>query len=92
MVKRAAAEGYTFDYLHDESQSVAQALGSERTPEVFVFDRDRRLAYHGAVDDSRDDREVTQDYLRNALDAVLVGSTPAPAETEPVGCSVKWRA
>jgi peroxiredoxin len=91
MRARAAGEGFNFDYLYDEEQTLARALGSERTPEVFVFDRDRRLAYHGAIDDSRDDREVTRHYLRDALDAVLAGSEPPVAETHAVGCTVKWR-
>jgi len=55
MKRRAEGQGFNFDYLYDEDQSVARALGSERTPEVFLFDRDRRLVYHGAIDDSRDD-------------------------------------
>jgi peroxiredoxin len=92
MVARAAAREYAFDYLHDDDQSVARALGAERTPEVYVFDGDRRLAYHGAVDDNRDDRAVTAHYLRDALDAVLAGQTPSPSETAAVGCTVKWRA
>jgi hypothetical protein len=58
---------------------------------VFVFGRDRRLVYHGAIDDSRDERAVEQQYLRDALDAVLAGGEPAVAETPPTGCSVKWR-
>ena len=88
---RAAAEAYTIDYLHDEEQSVARALGSERTPEVYVFAADRRLAYHGAVDDNRDEEAVSAHYLRDALDAVLDGRVPLPSETPAVGCSVKWR-
>lgn len=91
MQKRAERQGFTFDYLYDEDQSVARALGSERTPEVFVYDAERRLVYHGAVDDSRDDTAVTQHYLRDALDAVLAGRAPAVGETPPVGCTVKWK-
>jgi peroxiredoxin len=91
MQKRSREQGFTFDYLYDEPQVVAQALGAERTPEVFVYDRDRRLRYHGAIDDSRDETGVSQQYLRDALDAVLGGNDPAVAETPPVGCTVKWR-
>jgi peroxiredoxin len=91
MRRRAERQGFNFDYLWDEDQSVARALGSERTPEVFVFDRDRKLVYHGAIDDSRDDRAVGSHYLRDALDAVLGGREPAVAETPPSGCTVKWR-
>jgi peroxiredoxin len=91
MQVRAQEQGFNFDYLYDESQSIARALGSERTPEVFVFDGDRKLAYHGAIDDSRDETAVTANYLRDALDAVLAGTAPTVADTPPVGCTVKWR-
>jgi peroxiredoxin len=91
MAVRAREEGFNFDYLYDESQSIARALGSERTPEVFVFDGDRKLVYHGAIDDNRDETAVTGHYLREALDAVLAGRRPEVAETPPVGCTVKWR-
>jgi len=91
MRSRSEREGFNFDYLHDEDQSLARALGAERTPEVFVFDRERRLAYHGAIDDNRDEDAVTTHYLRDALDALLRGGQPEIGETTPVGCSVKWR-
>jgi peroxiredoxin len=91
MRARAERQGFAFDYLYDPSQGVARALEAERTPEVFLFDRDRRLRYHGAIDDSRNEQAVTQHYLRDALDAVLEGSDPPVAETMPVGCTVKWR-
>ncbi len=91
MAKRAEAKGYTFDYLYDESQEIARTLGAERTPEVFLYDGDRKLVYHGAIDDNRDDGAVAAHYLRDALDAVLAGNEPAVAETAAVGCTVKWR-
>jgi peroxiredoxin len=91
MIEHAREAGYEFDYLYDESQEVARALGSERTPEAFVFDADRRLVYHGAVDDNREESDVTQHYLRNAIEAALAGEAPPIADTPPVGCTVKWR-
>src|SRR5919201_212986 len=91
MKARARRRGFNFDYLYDKDQAIARALGSSRTPEVFLFDRDRRLVYHGAIDDSRDERAVTQRHLRDALDAVLDGREPPVTETPPVGCTVKWR-
>jgi peroxiredoxin len=91
MQVRAREQGFNFDYLYDEDQSALRAYGAERTPEVFLFDRDRKLVYHGAIDDSRDEDEVTQQYLRDALDAVLSGQEPAVSETPAVGCSVKYR-
>lgn len=91
MQKRASAERYAFDYLYDEPQTVARELASERTPEVFLFDRDRQLVYHGAIDDSRDEDTVGQQHLREALDAVLSEQEPVVSETPPVGCTVKWK-
>lgn len=92
MKERAREKGYNFPYLYDETQEVARAYGAERTPEVFVFDRDRRLRYHGAIDDNYEDpKKVRRHYLRDALDAVLAGRDPEVAETPPVGCTIKWR-
>lgn len=91
MQARAREQGFNFDYLYDEDQGVARALGAERTPEVFLFDRDRRLVYHGAIDDSRDDRSVTRHYLREALDALLAGEEPPVRDTPAPGCTVKWK-
>ena len=90
MVERADREQFTFDYLHDPDQTVARALGSERTPEAFVFDGSRTLVYHGAIDDNRDEAAVTRKYLREALDAILGGNIPPLAATPSVGCTVKW--
>lgn len=91
MKARSSAQGFTFDYLYDEPQALAHALGAERTPEVFVFDDERRLVYHGAIDDNRDDTAVQQHYLRDALDAVLSDQEPPVRDTPAVGCSVKWK-
>ena len=90
MAANAGRKEFNFDYLHDPEQSLAHALGAERTPEVFVFDRARRLVYHGAIDDSRDDTAVTRHYLRDALEAALAGHRPVPEETAAQGCTVKW--
>jgi peroxiredoxin len=91
MVEHAREAGYSFDYLYDESQELARSLGSQRTPEAFVFDRDRQLVYHGAVDDNREEAEVLTYYLHDAIEAALAGETPPVADTPPVGCTVKWR-
>ena len=92
MQVRAREQGFNFDYLYDESQSIARALGSERTPEVFVFDGEHRLVYHGAPDSDHQDPDGADPWLRNALAAALDGRRPVPAETAPIGCTVKWRA
>jgi redoxin len=91
MGERAREKGFVFPYAQDASQAVARAYGASRTPEVFLLDGERRLAYHGAIDDSADPEEVRVPYLREALDAVLAGRPPAAADTGVVGCTVKWR-
>jgi hypothetical protein len=91
MVERANEKGFVFPFLRDESQEVADAYQAARTPEVFLFDADHRLAYHGAPDSSYQDPTIAVPYLRDALDALLAGQSPPVAETPAVGCTVKWR-
>jgi peroxiredoxin len=83
--------GWPMPYLHDASQEVARAYGAKVTPDVFVLDADRRLRYRGAPDGDYDDPGQRAAWLRDALDAVLAGASPARGETKPVGCSIKWK-
>lgn len=83
---------YRFPYLHDEPQDVARAFGAVCTPDIFVYDRDRRLAYRGRIDDSwKDESKVTQRELAAALDALLAGQRPSTTQRPSMGCSIKWR-
>ena len=91
MIKRANEKRFNFPYLRDETQSLAKALSAVCTPEIFVFNKERKLVYHGRIDDNRDPTKVTKHDLRNALDAITTGKTPAAVETRPFGCSIKWR-
>lgn len=92
MQQRAEEKGFPFPYLFDETQEVARAYGAERTPEVFLFDEQGVLRYHGAIDDNFEQPEaVQQPYLRAALDAILAGQQPPIASTPPVGCTIKWK-
>jgi peroxiredoxin len=84
-------QDWPIPYAFDESQDVARALGSARTPEVFVLDGEQRLVYHGAPDADHADPSANAAWLRGALDAVLEGREVERAETQPRGCSVKWR-
>lgn len=88
----AAEHALPFPYLRDEDQSVARAYRTQRTPEVLVFDSERRLRYHGRVDDSpKDPAGVTDETLRNALDALLAGRRVREPETFAMGCTVTWK-
>ncbi len=83
--------GWPAPYLRDESQQVARAFGAKTTPDVFVLDGEGALRYRGAPDHDYDDPGAGAAWLRGALDAVVRGDEPVPSETDPVGCSVKWR-
>jgi peroxiredoxin len=78
-------------YLRDDSQDVARAYDAKTTPDVFVLDADGILRYRGAPDADYEDPAQNAVYLRDALDAVLAGDAPALTETEPIGCSIKWK-
>lgn len=92
MKKHAAEKDYPFPFVHDESQVVARAYGAERTPEIFLFDQNRRLAYHGVVDDNFEDPDaVTRTYFRDAIEAVLDGTQARTPWVAPKGCTIKWK-
>jgi hypothetical protein len=92
MKERVAGDGgWPAPYLRDESQEVARGYGAKTTPDVFVLDAERRVRYRGAPDSDYRDPQGNAAWLRGALDAVVRGEQPDPAETEPVGCSVKWK-
>lgn len=81
-----------FPYLIDESQEVARKYGAVCTPDIFVYDKDRRLGYHGRVDDSwRDEKQVSQHELKMAIEALLSGEMPSENQNPSMGCSIKWR-
>lgn len=91
MRQRVTSEDWPMPYLHDESQEVARAFGARTTPDAFVLDADGILRYRGAVDADHDDPSLDAIWLRDAVDAVLSRRAPEPAQTKPVGCSIKWR-
>jgi peroxiredoxin len=92
MIERAKAKGFKFPYLRDDTQKVAVAYGALRTPHFYVFDAQRKLRYTGRMDDNpRNPGKETTHELRDAVDAVLAGTTPAVELTNPIGCNVKWR-
>ncbi|HEV3094550.1 MAG TPA: thioredoxin family protein [Solirubrobacteraceae bacterium] len=91
---RERVRGGDFDgvpYLHDGSQAVARAYEAKTTPDVFVLDAAGILRYRGAPDADYEDPSQNATWLRDALDAVLDGRAPERANTEPIGCSIKWK-
>jgi len=93
LLARSRKKGYGFPYLVDESQDVARAFDAVCTPDIYVYDRSRRLAYHGRIDDNwNDPKKVTRRELAAALDALLAGERPAREQLHSIGCSIKWKA
>ena len=92
MKERAAEKGFNFPYLRDESQAVARAYDAACTPDIFVFDRDRKLIYNGRIDDNwQEPQAVTRRDLREVLDAALGGGTVDFEHVPSMGCSIKWK-
>lgn len=93
MLEEAREGGYTFPYLFDETQAVARAFRAACTPDFFLFDGERRLAYRGQFDDSRPSNQVpvTGADLRKAADLILAGERPGADQVPSVGCNIKWK-
>jgi len=91
MVRWAKEKHFNFPYLRDETQAVARAYGAERTPHIFLFERDRTLRYTGAIDDNtQDPTKVKRHYLREAIDAILTNQSVRETQTHAIGCTIKW--
>jgi peroxiredoxin len=93
-LRRMASEwGFDFPVCFDESQAVAKSYAAACTPDFFLFDQNRRLAYRGQLDDSRPSNEkpVTGADLRAAIDAVLAGRPVNPEQRASLGCNIKWK-
>lgn len=92
MASEARSAGYTFPYLLDETQAMAKAYRAACTPDLFLFDEQRKLVYRGQFDDSRPGKgSATGADLRAACDALLAGSPMPPNQKPSIGCSIKWK-
>jgi peroxiredoxin len=88
----ARAHHFTFPYLYDETQETAKAYGAVCTPDLFLFDANKKLVYRGQFDSSRPGRGApTGADLRAAADAMLAGRKLSDDQTPSVGCSIKWK-
>ncbi len=92
MAELAERKGFDFPYCFDESQAVARAYGAVCTPDIFLFDADHRLYYHGQFDNTRPGQGQAHGAdLHSAIKSLVQGQA-APADTKPsVGCSIKWK-
>jgi glutathione peroxidase-family protein len=92
MQARARTLGMQFPYVVDATSNVARSFGATRTPEVFLFNAEMRLVYHGAIDDNAYEAdEVQARYLQDALTAIVEGRAIPTPTTRSVGCTIKFR-
>jgi thiol-disulfide isomerase/thioredoxin len=93
MILNAQKNGYTFPYLFDETQEVAKAYDAACTPDIYVFDKNLELCYHGQYDGSRpgNNISVTGTDLISALNSILAGNTYINAQIPSIGCNIKWK-
>ena len=94
MHAEAQKQGYTFPYLFDADQSVAQSYHAACTPDLFLFDSQMKLVYRGQIDDSRPKNglPLTGADIRRAMDTVLAGKPPLEVQRPSIGCNIKWKA
>ena len=86
----AKSQNYNWNYVVDKNNEVADAFGANRTPECFLFDKDLKLVYHGAIDDNPSDPSaVNKEHLKNAIDELIAGKEITVKESRSVGCSIK---
>lgn len=92
MQQRAKEKNYPYPYLQDEAQSVARSYQAQCTPDIYVFDQERKLRYHGRVNDVRQTADTaTTHELADALEALLAGQQPTADQKPSMGCSIKWK-
>ena len=93
MKEEADARGYEFAYLYDEDQSVAKAYKAACTPDFFLFDSNKKLAYRGQLDSSRPGNgiPVSGQDLTRAMDQLVAGQEVPADQTPSIGCNIKWK-
>jgi len=84
-------KGSNYIYGYDESQKIGHAYGATNTPQFFVLDKERKIRYTGAMDDSQTESRVKKTYLKDAVEALLKGDAPPIDETQPKGCNVQYK-
>ena len=92
MQNTAREKGINFIYLHDETQEVAKAYRAVCTPDIYLFDADQKLVYHGRLDDNWEHPELVKEHsLRLAIEEVLSGNEISRKQVPSMGCSIKWK-
>lgn len=92
MKKRAPEWGINFPYLRDEGQEVAKSYDAQCTPDIYLFDQNRKLYYRGRINNNWQDlAAVTEKNLENAIESLLAGNPPPQNQPPSMGCSIKWK-
>ena len=92
MAERHTEKGYPFPYLFDETQEVAKAYSAVCTPDIFLYNNDRKLEYRGRIDDNwQNPEQVEREELKMAIEAVLDGKTIGFEQKPSMGCNIKWK-
>ena len=90
MQSYARQQGYNWHYVLDENSALADAFEANRTPECFLFNKDKKLVYHGAIDDNPSDAsQVSRQHLRVAMEEMKAGKEISTKESRSVGCGIK---
>lgn len=91
MKEKIEDEGLDFPYLVDETQEFSKLLDAACTPDIYLFDNDGRLYYHGRIDDNwQDEEKVEKEDLKDALMSLFTGKEPPSPQYPSMGCSIKW--
>jgi len=92
---RATEKGFTFPYLYDEKQNIFPVYGATKTPHVYLLENKSgkfKVAYIGAIDNNVEDAsKVTENYLSDAIDALIANEKPQVTQTKAIGCSIKFK-
>ena len=92
MAEQARNKNYPFPYLFDETQEVARVYSAVCTPDIFLYDSERKLKYRGRIDDNwQNPSKVTREELKMAIDSVLSGSSIQFKQIPSMGCNIKWK-
>ena len=92
MAERHTEKGYPFPYLFDETQEVAKAYSAVCTPDIFLYNDDRKLEYRGRIDDNwQNPEQVEREELKMAIEAVLNGKAIDFEQKPSMGCNIKWK-
>ena len=92
MILKIKELGIDFPYLVDENQQVADAFRAQCTPDIYLFDKNKALVYHGRIDDNwKEEEAVTREELKEAMNNMAAGRPINAKQTPSMGCSIKWK-